>query len=280
MYERSKMGLFKFIPLLLLFITQSIDGSGQILIGPVAGGHVSWSTFEDKDNKDLYKLGSRFGYHAGASIAFRVQKRFFLQGSFLYTQKSKILDSKIGDATSNHAKFKYIDVPILYTMEFKAKLKGNREFKWYLGAGPNISYWLSGKGVLNHGDLNENLINPPNYDLPYKITFRKNQDDIELGEMNIENPNRIQLGLNFSAGVIFEPIGFQKIMITTRFELGNSFLSKDSKGDFGLPNTLYYEDDLRVRNMGFYLSTHYFIDLKIDDRKRGKSTVKDKRIKK
>lgn len=273
-----KVSSLLWIAIVSTLLLRTYSAAGQVLIGPVAGAHISWSAFDDKTSKDLYKVKTQPGYHVGASIAFRVQKRFFLQSSFLYTQKSKFIDSKAGDATTNHAKFRYLDIPVLYTMEFKAKLKGNKEFKWYLGAGPNISYWLSGKGVLNHSDLNENLINPPNYDLPYEITFGKDSKDIELGQMNIAEPNRVQLGLNFSAGVVFEPGGFQKIMVTTRFELGNSFLSRDSNGDFGLPE-LFYEDDLKVRNMSFNLTAHYFIDLRIDERKKGKSTVKDKRIK-
>ena len=101
-----------------------------------------------------------------------------------------------------------------------------------------------------------------------------------MGEMNVENPNRVQLGLIFSAGVIFEPTGLNKFMFTVRYELGHSYYSPDSDGEFGLDGVLYYKDDLQVRNQGLALSLFYFIDLKTDQKNRGKSTLKVDKIKK
>jgi hypothetical protein len=261
----------------VVLVLHNRDALSQILIGPVAGANIGWVTFDNKDNKDFYEVKPVFGFHVGASLAFRVQKRFFLQTSFLYQQRGKNLEGKVEQDFSNKVTYRYIDVPILYTAEFKAKVGKAREFKWYLGAGPTISYWLGGKGTLKDGDLNENLINPPNYDLPYKITFEGDPEEINEDEMNVQDPNRIQLGLNISAGLIFEPMGLHKIMFTTRYHAGHSFFSRDTKGVFGLPNVLYYEDDLRVRNQEIVLSLHYFIDLKTDQRKRGKSTIKMKK---
>lgn len=166
-------------------------------------------------------------------------------------------------------------MPILYTAEFKAKLGREKVYKWYFGVGPTISYWLGGKGVLIHSDLNENVINPPNYDLSYKITF-KGDSLIESDEMNIQEPNRIQLGLNAAVGLIFEPYGEHKIMVTARYAFGQSFLAKSGDGVFGLPGILYYEDELQVRSRELVLSLHYYLDLKTDQRKKGKSTSKVK----
>jgi hypothetical protein len=124
------------------------------------------------------------------------------------------------------------------------------------------------------------MINPPNYDLPYHVTFAKAPENVEVGEMNVENPNRIQLGLTFSGGVVFEPGKFNKVLVTARYELGHSYFSPDSKGDFGLDGQLYYEDDLQVRNQGVVLSIFYFIDLKLDQKNKGKSTIKLDKVKK
>jgi hypothetical protein len=64
-------------------------------------------------------------------------------------------------------------------------------------------------------------------------------------------------------------------MVTLRFESMHSFMSP-GKGTFGPPNELAYEDDLRVNSKALFLSFYYFIDLKTDQRKKGKSTL-DKR---
>jgi hypothetical protein len=187
------------------------------------------------------------------------------------------MEGKLDPLFNNDVKYRYIDIPILYTKETKAKFGRDKYYKWYLGVGPSINYWLGGKGVLKNQDLNENTINPPNYDLPYHVTFNKNSEDVVQGQMNVEKPNRIQLGLNFSAGLIFEPIDLNKFMITARYQLGHTFMSEKSSGDFGIPGKLYYEDDLRIRTHSISLSLYYFIDLKTEESKKGKSTIKSRK---
>lgn len=271
------------LPVFFIMLALSLwwaKANAQILVGPTVGGQINWMVFDDQDNKDAYRLSPILNFHAGGSISFRAQKRFFLQTSFLYSQKGKVLHSRDNSGTYNNTKFRYIDIPILYTAEFNAKIGKNKVYKWYFGVGPTISYWLGGKGVLIHGDLNENSINPPAYDLPYKITFNKDSASVASNEMNIRQPNRIQLGLNVSAGLIFEPIKTHKVMINFRYAFGQSFLSRESKGEFGLPGILYYQDELKVRSREVVLSLHYFIDLKPDQRKKGKSTSKVKSSKK
>lgn len=261
----------------LAFSFWPAKSNAQILVGPTVGGQMNWMVFDDQDSKDAYRLSPILNFHAGGSISFRAQKRFFLQTSFLYSQKGKVLHSRDNSGTHNKTKFRYIDVPILYTAEFNAKVGRDKVYKWYFGVGPTISYWLGGKGILVHGDLNENSINPPVYDLPYKITFNKDSASVASNEMNIKEPNRIQLGLNISAGLIFEPIKTHKVMVNARYAFGQSFLSRENKGEFGLPGVLYYQDELKVRSRELVLSLHYFIDLKTDQRKKGKSTSKVKR---
>ena len=248
----------------------------QILVSPVLGGNVGWVVFDDKDVKDLYKVKPTLGFHAGGSISFRVQDRFFLQTSILYTQRGKILEGKLDRDMKLKARYHFIDVPILYTAEFEGHYQKMKAFKWYLGVGPIISYWLGGKGTLWHSDLNENLINPPDYKLPFKVTYKKDSASVKQGQMNISDPNRVLLGLNISAGLILEPLGYHKVMVTLRYELGHSFYSRTSKGDFGLPGKLSYQDELQVRNQGLAVSLFYFIDLKTSEKDKGKSTLKIK----
>ncbi len=256
----------------------STDSSAQVLIGPVVGGHVGWATFErNNEVKDTVRVKPYLGFHVGGSISFRVRKKFFLQTSILYSRKGKVIEGKKDTDLLNDAKYNYLEMPILYTAEFKGKLgkKSNKEFKWYIGAGPTVSYWLGGKGVLINSDLDESDIKS----LPYKLTFdKKREEDVKEGEMNIKDANRIQLALNISAGLILEPVGFNKIMVALRYELGHSFLSRSGRGFFGGLEKYNivkgYEDELQVRMQTLNMSLFYFIDLKTDQRKKGKSTIK------
>lgn len=265
---------FIFLTVLIFFC---IDSVAQVLIGPVIGGQSSWATFKDHEIKEFIKAEPFVGFHAGASVSFRVQKRFFLQTSLLYTRKGKKLDGiKLDTDFSNVSKYNYLEMPILYTAEFKGKLgdKKAKEFKWYLGVGPTVSYWLGGKGVLTDGDLIEEDIKA----LDYKITFGKKKEDVKAGEMNVNDANRVQLALNISAGLILEPVGFNKIVVAARYEYGHSYLSRTSDGYFGgFDGILYYEDEMQVRFQSLNFSLYYFIDLKTDQRRKGKSTIKTKK---
>ncbi len=273
-FNSKSVNFLRYLLVVSFFLTAFIS-SGQVFVGPVIGGQLNSIIFDDKTYKDQYGRKPFIGFHAGASVSLRMQKRFFLQSSILYSQRGKTITGKDDKDLKNKVRYGYIDMPILFNKEFRMKF-GKKNSKYYnvlLGAGPLVSYWLNGKGVLNSSDLNESLINPPNYDLPYHVTFGKNPQNINEGEMNVEKPNRIQLGLTFSAGVVFEPVGFNKFVVTASYDYGHSFFSQDSKGDFGFPGKVYYYDNLQVRNQSVAISVFYFIDLKLDQKNKGKSTL-------
>jgi outer membrane protein with beta-barrel domain len=242
----------------------------QILVGPAIGSQSSWVSFDDKDQRDLYTVKPVKGFHAGATLSFRVRKRFFLHSSVLYSVKGKIIEGKDDPLLRNEVRYHYLDVPILYTVDFRVKLKGTKEFKYYFGLGPNVSYWLDGKGKISSSDLAELQIR----EQPYSVAFKKSLNEIKQNEMGVEDPNRIQLGLNLAGGIVFEPFGYQKIMLTFRYELGHSFFSRTTNGTF---QQTYYQDIMQSRNEGIRITLAYLIDLQVENRKKGKSTIKQKR---
>jgi hypothetical protein len=63
--------------------------------------------------------------------------------------------------------------------------------------------------------------------------------------------------------------------VNLRYELGHSFFSATSNGIF---KGTYYQDELRSRNQGIRLSVAYLVDLRTETRKKGKSTIKRKRL--
>lgn len=262
------------VKLALLFVfVSSFSLNAQVLVGPVIGGQSTWIVFDDKDYKDFNTVIPAYGFHAGGNLSFRVQKRFFLHTSIIYSQKAKTIKGKLDPDLNNKLRNHFIEMPIMYTVEFKGNLgKGNKEFKWYLGAGPNISYWMGGSGTISSSELTELNIEK----LKYKIVFNKTYEEQKDNQMNVNDPNRMQLGLNLSAGMVFEPLPDQKYMLTARYELGHSFYSGTSTGTF--KQTLD-EDVMRVRNQGIWISLAYLIDLKPSERKRGKSTLDNKKRK-
>jgi Outer membrane protein beta-barrel domain len=263
----------KSLSLFVLIIFAFTGAKAQILIGPVVGPQISWVSFDDKDNAKLYKQKPVYGFHAGAGISFRVQKRFFLNTTILYSTKGKTLEGKEDGMLLNKARYNFLEMPVTYTAEFITHAGSGKQFKWYLGLGPNISYLLKGKGSLETSSLNEILI----YRINYKLVYNKPEDNVADDEMNVREANRFQLGLNITAGLVFEPLGLQKVMVTMRYEAGSSFYSRSNQGS-QLTRAVDYTDDFKIRNQGFRLSLAYLIDLKTDQRKKGKSTINKKKL--
>lgn len=256
----------RFLKIALLICVLSSRAFSQILVGPVVGGNYSWTSFADKDLRDTYKVGGVFGYHAGAQLSFKVRKRFFLHSALIYSTKGRNMKSTEDAQFEYKTQYTFIEMPVAYAVDFKARLGNSKEFKYFFGLGPNISYWLGGKGTLANSDLKEEHIDK----LLYKIVYGGVTSDAAADtEMVVERPNKLQLGLNVVAGLVFEPADRQRVMVTLRYELGHTYLGKS---DGVIANT-YFKDPLQSTNQGIRLSIAYLYDLKTDDRNKGKSTI-------
>jgi hypothetical protein len=239
----------------------------QLLVGPELGVNYSWASFRDEELKDKYEVSPVVGFHAGGRIAFKVRKRFFLHTSLLYSTKGRTVSGKVDELLKNESRYHYIEMPINYTVDFKGKIGANKEFKYFIGIGPNISYWLGGTGKFYNSELEENHEDA----ITYKIKFSDENFDAD-DEMNVERPNRLQLGINLMAGIVFEPWRNQRAMLSIRYESGHTYLARSN----GMFTGRYFEDPLKSRNQGFRISLAYLVDLKTEERKKGKSTI-DKR---
>jgi len=186
----------------------------------------------------------------------------------VYSTKGRKIEGKQDPLLANTVKYNFIEMPMIYAVDFRARMGKGKEFKYYVGLGPNLSYWLGGKGKLYNSDLAESS-EFFSEDLSYKIAFNKDPEQATPFQMNVADPNRFQLGLNVASGIVFEPRPHQRILVLLRYEIGHSFLSRTSKGTF-IPT--YYQDVLQSRNKGIRLSASYLIDLQVEKRKKGKST--------
>jgi len=157
-------------------------------------------------------------------------------------------------------------------MHFKAKLSDTRQFKWYINAGPNISYWLGGKGKINAAELVENGEHPLNY----KIEFGTRPDNSNPDILYIKDANRLQFGMNIGGGIVLEPASKQKIMIDFRYEIGHTRIGTPESSQFVIPAD--YQDSLKGRNKGIRLSIMYLLEFSSSKHElnKGKSTKKIK----
>lgn len=257
-----------FISLLFLLST-SYKSFSQIYIGAKGGLQYSWVNFQNDGDKDFLSQDPVFGFNAGVLFSFNVRKRFFLQTELLYSVKGRRYEGEIDPSLENTARLRYIELPLIYKVDFKGVTQSGKSFKWYLGAGPLISYWLGGSGNLRLNDLQEL---GPIEEIDYTYAFGRAPDDAKLDKIYIEDPNRFQLGLNFSTGIVLEVTDRSSFAIDLRYELGHSFLAQNQAGV--IPDLIGFSDPLEVRNAGFRLSVAYLFNTKYEDRKKGKSTIK------
>jgi opacity protein-like surface antigen len=225
---------------------------------------------DDRAFKSIAEVHPITGFHVGGVVQFKVMDRYFLNTEYIYSQKGKTVTSKIDPNLNDKAVYHHIDIPILFAMHFKGRLSESRQFKWYINAGPNTSYWLGGRGVVNAGDLIENGVPP----LKYKIAFGTRPDHNNPDILYIKDSNRLQFGLNIGGGIVLEPAPKQKVMIDFRYEIGHTRIGTPASSQFLIPSD--YQDSLKGRNKGIRLSVVYLMEFSSskEDLNKGKSTKK------
>jgi Outer membrane protein beta-barrel domain len=270
--------------IIVILISMPILGFSQLYIGPALAGRVSTVSFFEPRSKEDFDAAPGFGFDAGLAVSKRMKEKYCLNVQLLYSRKNKITKGGSGEFADplfkNHLHNNYLELPISYTLEFKRSVGGNhagmaKTYNWFVGAGPTVSYWMGGKGKLSSSEVQEDLVVSQ---VAYKVRF--NMDSAQLVNargahiMNVSNPNRIQLALNFTGGVALEPIGFQKIILAAHLEIGQTFFAKTNDVNFLMSKN--DNDPQRANFHSLRFSVSYLIDTKIENRQRGKSTIKNK----
>ncbi len=258
--------------ILLLILSSKVSPAQIIRAGVTAGPQLSWVTIDDPKFKSVAKVNPIPGFRAGAVLAFKVKDRYFLNTEYIYSQKGKNVIGKIDPDLNDKVIYRHIDIPILFSMHFKGKVTNARQFKWYINAGPNTSYWLGGKGRIEAGDLIENGMK----ELKYKIAFGTRQDHNNPEILYIKDAKRLQFGMNVGAGILLEPGNNQKVIIDFRYEIGHTRIGNETSSQFLIPSD--YQDSMKGRNKGLRFSLIYLYEFSSDKktRNRGKSTITTK----
>lgn len=274
---------FRACAVLCCFFLYHQAAAQVIRAGLKAGFQYSWASFDDNAHRDKVNVRPVPGFNAGVVLAFKVRDRFFLHTEYLYSTKGKVVTGDDKTLASGFydpqfkdvVRYSYVEVPVIFTMHFKGTIGKDRQFKWYLGAGPNFSYWLGGRGTVVSGDILESIYEP---ELNYKIKFAPrpvDQSNVDVIYMN--DVNRFQMGLNFGIGLLLEPINRHKVMLDLRYETASTRMGKDTSSSYILPAS--YNDNMKSRNQGVRFSVMYLLESSTDKkvRNKGKSTFKNKK---
>jgi hypothetical protein len=264
-----------FFSLIVLQCIFFYNAKAQLYVGPTIGSEVSKIYFFDNYRYDYFKPRPSFGFSGGLMASMRIHKNYVLNAQLLYSWRTKDIGPGGQDPEFKFtSKMQYIELPIFYALEFKS-LKGDlsgrggkiKTYNWFVGAGPIVSYWLSGKSTMQSSNLKEIKIDHIDYTTIFGADPLSGGQPITSNKEYVSEANRFQFGINFTGGLSFEPVGLHKIVTFVQLNLMQTFLAKS---DVSLP-TLDI-DVLRARNHSIRFSVAYLFDTKIETAKKGKST--------
>jgi hypothetical protein len=264
----SALGILFFtLSLLINFkVAGQIAGEGQkFSLGAKVGGSINWVSFSEKEQKDTFDVLPTPGYTVGGFINFPLKHDYFVQMELAYSLKGRILKDNIG--LTNTSTYRFVDATMLLRKSFHFNLAPNVPSEWFFSIGPEISYWISGKGNIR--------AEGPGY--PYKIMF-DGVPDGTTKHLYYTDGNRWLFSL--VAGVGFRaPLGpHQSITTELRFVSGHTNLGKK---DYEYPTKLWhgvlgYVDTLHVNLKTVVISVSYSWAFNSIEQRMGKSTMKKK----
>jgi len=185
----------------------------QYHIGLSAGPNLSWQRFEDSDYNSFHQSKPGVGYQIGFLFLYRANDHLGLSVEAQYESKASKVKSSANDYTEKVSRYRYLDFPILFRYFFTS-----RYMQWYLGAGPELNYWLGGTGRFEVYDPSRDVINS------YSYTIHFGDDNVETDKMNVTEANRLQVSFSFAAGFLMEIGENQLIGGDIRFSLGHTYM--------------------------------------------------------
>jgi hypothetical protein len=285
----NKKHLFLGFSGILIFLLIPLkNGFSQIIEAGFKGGlNAAWVRYDDASFRKTVRTLPILGYSFGPVLSFKVKDRYFLHTEYLFSTKGRKNVGKEDEALKDKVTYHFIEIPILYNVFFKGqfKFKGDKQFKYYAGAGPIFSYWLGGRGSIYNNEFAESGEKLPAQ--KYKIVFGSRDENYQFpDEVFIEDPRRLQVGFAIGGGILTEPDAKQRIMVDVRFEYGHSWLARSETEDFYFPvrysSNEWTDPSLKARNMSVRLSGIYLFEMNSNKkvRNKGKSTIKKKLNKK
>ena len=232
-------------------------------LGLLAGPQAYMVAFEDSDDRDIYDSKIKLGWRAGAYILFPLENDFAWSVEGFYSKKGRKLESEFNaEQVINNASYSFLELNFLLRKEFQMHLIKGLEGTWFVNFGPNINYWLNGKGTIDAV-----------VDLDYKVKFEDGTGDYEFNY--ITDGNRWLFGLDLGIGIDSQVIKSQKVELELRFTYGQTFLGTK---DGSIPaNDFQVDDNLRARYRVLALVVRYGIGVDLKNAKKGKSTIKIKK---
>lgn len=261
-----RLGHNNLLALIVVFGSFITPAFSQKFSMGVKGG-LLWNkpAFGDKEDKSFYDHKVTLGYQMGGFISFPLKGKYdcVIEGGYAQRGRTFIFGN---GSFENKAKYKFLDMALLLRREFKFNLGKNIPADWYFNVGPNISYWLSGKGTIGSST---------NDGFSYTIAF---DEPFDLGDFNtvyLNDVNRWLFGINVGVGMHAPITKTQRVSIEGRFMWGHTYYGQKNSSSY---SWVSFEDNLKANEKFFSITAAYTFDFDLQRAKAGRST-KDSEIK-
>lgn len=218
------------------------------------------TSYFDQDDKAELTSKFKLGYNVGVFAIAPLRYDYALVAELGYSRKGKKTVVKAAKYT-NTASFSLIESSILLRKSFEADLFEDVPSKWFINIGPNVQYWLSGKGNLN-----------TTVPVDYKIAFGP-KDNREESTLFVQNSNRILFGLDFGIGFKIEADRSntnRSISAELRYTRGHTFLGERETNTFS-PDFLLAQESMQTSYRVISIVVGYNFEFNYHDTKKGKS---------
>ena len=232
-----------------IVLCSSFMAFGQVEIGLRVGANASRSIFDDDVYKEFQDSKYKLGFLGGIVAIFENNKndKYALQTEFYYSKIGRHVVSSGNTFAENTATYDYLNLPVMFRMRFKYQY-----IDWYLLFGPQLNYWLGGKGVFDTYDGSRDVINS----YSYKINFDEPIDDIEY--INMASTNRLQLGLSVGIGLLYEINDADRVALDLRYYFGHTYMGERQGGEIPV---LGLTDNFESTNQSLELTLIYTVDI-------------------
>ncbi|MDH5475201.1 MAG: PorT family protein [Cyclobacteriaceae bacterium] len=250
------------------FFIGSTSLSAQIFWGPKGSIQGYKTVFDDITVKDTLDSKFRLGFTIGGFVNVPLKKEYSLVAELSYVRRGRknIIQSDQGRLT-HISKYNFLELPMMIRRQFKVNLKENMESAWYLEIGPNISYWMGGKGEF------KDVAEPFSYKLKFE-SADATTDDV----MFLTNSNRFLFGLEVGAGINLQTRLREFVGIELRYTHGQTFLGKKDSEVVLSNSFIQFTDNFIANYRVASLNISYNFMLDVREFKKGAS-VSDKKKK-
>lgn len=236
-----------FIIVFFVLIGGYIQVDAQSYFGFKAGANTTKISYDSDVYKKFYDTKFSPGYTVGAVFLMKNKELFGFYTEFLYSVKGKNVKSRANDYNTNIAKMQYLDLPVMFRVNFS-----EQKFGWFLQIGPELNYWLGGRGAFEVYEPNRDIFT--RYE--YKINFGEPKNTVDY--LNVEDANRFQIGFAFGAGFTWDLQNANYIALDLRYSLGNTFHGGYETAS--IPN-IGLEDNFEYTNNTISVSAVYYFNI-------------------